>query len=217
MSARYEHPYPAPDVEAQFPFERIDFTRWTVEDSRARATAFHEEMDRRRSVRMLSDEPVPRDLIEMAVRTASTAPSGAHQQPWQFVATADPEVKRRIREAAEAEERINYEEGRMNDEWQGALAALGTDQHKEFLEIAPWIVVLFEERYGVRDEGSRPHSSRSVRHRSSTTWAPPPCNADPSTRCWPSFLEGVTTTYTMQRLSRKRMVFHIATTHEGAS
>ena len=90
-------------------------------------------------------------------QTASTAPSGAHQQPWRFVATSDPETKRAIRETAEVEERINYEDGRMNDEWQGALAPLGTDQHKEFLEIAPWIVVLFEERYGVRDDGSRRH------------------------------------------------------------
>jgi nitroreductase len=157
MTSRYEHPYPAPDVEERFPFEPLDFARLTVEDSRARAVAFHDEMDRRRSVRMLSDEPVPRDLIELAVRTASTAPSGAHQQPWRFVATEDAEMKHSIREAAEAEERINYEDGRMNAEWQGELARLGTDQHKEFLEVAPWIVVLFEERYGVSDDGSRRH------------------------------------------------------------
>ena len=157
MSARYEHPYPASSIEAQFPFESLEFTRYPVEESRERASAFHREMARRRSVRMLSDEPVPRDLLELAVRTASTAPSGAHQQPWRFVATDDPGVKRRIREAAEAEERINYEEGRMNAEWQGELARLGTDWHKEFLEIAPWIVVLFEERYGIGDDGSRQH------------------------------------------------------------
>lgn len=157
MTTRYEHPYPSPSVEAEFPFEPLNFTRYSVEESRERAAAFHREMQRRRSVRMLSDEPVPRDLIALAVRTASTAPSGAHQQPWMFVATEDPDVKRQIREAAEAEERINYEEGRMNAEWQGELARLGTDWHKEFLEIAPWIVVLFEERYGIRDDGSRRH------------------------------------------------------------
>ena len=106
---------------------------------------------------MLSDEPVPRDLIETAVRTASTAPSGANQQPWRFVATGDPSLKRRIRLAAEAEERINYEGGRINEEWRREIAPLGTDWHKEFLEVAPWIVVLFELRHGVADDGSRRH------------------------------------------------------------
>jgi iodotyrosine deiodinase len=157
MSDRYEFPYPPADVEARFPFEELDFDRLPLDESRGRATAFHREMDRRRSVRMLSADPVPRDLIELAVLTASTAPSGAHQQPWRFVATQNPDVKRRIREAAEAEERINYEEGRMNAEWQGELARLGTDWHKEFLEVAPWIVVVFEERYGVGEDGSRRH------------------------------------------------------------
>ena len=126
-----------------------------------RAETFHAEMNRRRSVRMLSDEPVPRSLIEMAVKTASTAPSGAHQQPWRFVATQDPVIKRNIREAAETEERINYgaddqrSDARMNDRWREQLAPLGTDWHKEFLEVAPWVVVLFEERYGRRDDGSK--------------------------------------------------------------
>lgn len=84
-------------------------------------------MDRRQSVRMPSDEPVPVELIEAAVRTASTAPSGAHQQPWQFIAIADPATKRKIRLAAEAEERTNYGEHRMNDAWRHELASLGTD------------------------------------------------------------------------------------------
>jgi nitroreductase len=131
-----------------------------------RAEGFHSEMDRRRSVRMISDEPVPRRLIELAVGTASTAPSGAHQQPWSFVATSNSDLKRRIRDAAEAEERINYGAvessdqegiGRMNADWRRALAPLGTDWHKEFLEIAPWVVVLFEQRYGVNADGSRRH------------------------------------------------------------
>jgi nitroreductase len=106
---------------------------------------------------MLSDEPVPIDLIEKAVAAASTAPSGAHQQPWRFVVTGDPEIKRQIRIAAEEEERTNYLENRMNEEWQRALAPLGTDYHKEFLEIAPWIVVLFEERFGLADDGEKRH------------------------------------------------------------
>ncbi len=104
---------------------------------------------------MFSPDPVPKRLIELAVATASTAPSGAHKQPWRFVATQDPEVKRAIRAAAEEEERVNYLENRMNEEWQEALAPLGTDHHKEFLDIAPWIVVLFEERYELRPDGER--------------------------------------------------------------
>lgn len=157
MSARYEHPYPSPDVAARFPFEPLRFERRTIDDARRRGAELLGEMGRRRSVRMLSDEPVPRDLVETAVRTASTAPSGANQQPWRFVATDDATVKRRIREAAEAEERINYEGGRINDEWRREIEPLGTDWHKEFLEIAPWVVVLFELRFGIAEDGSRRH------------------------------------------------------------
>ena len=155
--SRYEFPYPAPDLAERHPFVPLDFERRPIDEMRDRGNTFHDEMDRRRSVRMLSDDAVPIDLIEQAIRTASTAPSGAHHQPWQFVVTGDPEVKHRIREAAEAEERTNYEQGRINDEWRRELEPIGTDWHKEFLEIAPWIVVLFEERYGVRHDGSRRH------------------------------------------------------------
>ena len=157
----YEFPYPSTEAAAVHEFETLDFVRRSPGDMEERAQLFRSEMDRRRSVRMLSDEPVPRQLIEAAVHTASTAPSGAHQQPWRFVATQDPAVKRRIREAAEAEERINYgadgerSNARMNDRWRQELEPLGTDWHKEFIEIAPWLVVLFEERYGVRDDGSK--------------------------------------------------------------
>ena len=149
----YEFPYPSPGNE--HPFDTLLFDRHDEAEMRRRALEFHARMDQRRSIRMLSDEPVPQELIELAVMAASTAPSGAHQQPWSFVATCDPELKRQIREAAEAEERINYEENRMNAAWQAELAPLGTDWHKEFLEIAPWIVVLFEQRFGVRDDGSK--------------------------------------------------------------
>jgi len=157
MTARYEFPYPAPDVAARFPFEALELERHTPAAMRRRAVEFRDEMAGRRSVRMLSDEAVPQELIELAVETASSAPSGAHHQPWRFVATDDPATKRQIRAAAETEERTNYEEGRINEEWRRELEPLGTDWHKEFLEIAPWIVVLFEERYGVRDDGSRRH------------------------------------------------------------
>jgi len=103
---------------------------------------------------VFSAEPVSRDLIELAIETASSAPSGAHQQPWTFVAVGDPVVKRRIRVAAEAEERRSYEGGRMPDEWLAAVAPLGTDWHKPFLEIVPWIVVLFEQVYGEFPDGT---------------------------------------------------------------
>lgn len=119
-----------------------------------RAEAFYRKMDARRSVRDFSDQPVPRKLIKQAIRTASTAPSGAHMQPWTFVAVSDPALKRRIREAAEEEERTSYS-GRMSEEWLEALEPIGTDHNKPFLEIAPWIVVLFAQRSGFREDGSK--------------------------------------------------------------
>lgn len=119
--------------------------------------AVFDEMNTRRSVREFSDRPVPRELVEAAIRCASTAPSGAHMQPWTFVLVGDPEVKRRIRLAAEAEERTNYEGGRLPNHWREDLAPLGTDWHKPFLETVPWIVVVFEQRYGLRPDGSKQH------------------------------------------------------------
>jgi len=123
-----------------------------------RASAFFKEMDARRSVRFFSNDLVPRKLVEQAILTASTAPSGAHRQPWTFVVIGDPQVKRQIREAAEEEERMNYEGGRLPDHWKEALEPLGTDSDKRYLETVPWIVVLFEERYGVAEDGSRIHN-----------------------------------------------------------
>lgn len=119
-----------------------------------RGRRFQREMDGRRSVRMFSGDPVPRELIELAIMTGSSAPSGAHQQPWTFVAVGDPDVKRQIRIAAEEEERQSYEGGRMPAEWRTALAPLGTDWRKPFLETAPWIVVLFEQVHGRFPDGS---------------------------------------------------------------
>ncbi len=128
-----------------------------AEEQTRRAETFYREMDGRRSVRFFSGEPVPRRLIETAIRTASTAPSGAHRQPWTFVMTRDPVIKHRIRVAAEEEERTNYEGGRLPDHWLEALEPLGTDWHKEFLETVPWVVVLFEQRYGIDDKGQKLH------------------------------------------------------------
>jgi iodotyrosine deiodinase len=123
------------------------------EEMLRRAREIEEELGRRRSVRHFSSRSVPRELIELAIRTASAAPSGAHRQPWKFVAVSDPEIKRRIREAAEKEEKLNYEGGRMPPEWREALARLGTDWRKPYLETVPWIVVVFEEVHGVSREG----------------------------------------------------------------
>ena len=137
-----------------YPFIPLTHQRFELEETRRRAEDFYRLMDRRRSVRDFSDEPVPRELIETAIRTASTAPSGAHRQPWQFVVIGDPEIKHQIRVAAEAEERKSYEE-RMPDEWLQALAPLGVDWHKPFLEIVPWIVVVFEELFGFDEHGAK--------------------------------------------------------------
>ncbi len=118
-----------------------------------RGVALEARFAARRSVRAFSPDPVPRALIEIAVRTASSAPSGAHRQPWRFVCVDDPAIKREIRIAAEREERRTYEGGRMPDEWREALAPLGTDWRKPYLETAPWIVVVFEEVHGVHPDG----------------------------------------------------------------
>lgn len=119
-----------------------------------RAQDFFAEMDRRRSVRMFSDEPVPFDVIAEVVRTASTAPSGAHKQPWTFCVVGDPVLKRRIREAAEEEERQNYG-GRMSEEWLEDLRPFDTDWRKPFLETAPWLVVVFKRAYEPEADGRK--------------------------------------------------------------
>ena len=117
---------------------------------------FLDRMAARRSVRFISSEPVPFELIENAIRCASLAPSGANQQPWKFVVVKDPEVKRKIREAAEAEERESYEH-RMPADWLAALAPPGTDWHKEFLETAPYLIVVFRIDFGLDGETKTKH------------------------------------------------------------
>ena len=108
-------------------------------------------------MREFSDRPVPREVIEHCLRAAGTAPNGANLQPWHFVAVADPEIKRQIRAGAEEEEREFYN-GKAPQEWLDALAPLGTDEHKPFLEIAPWLIVIFGESYGELPDG------RKVKH-----------------------------------------------------
>jgi len=135
-------------------FVPLAFERLAEEEQLARSRAFREEMRRRRSVRAFSREPVPYELVENAIATAGSAPSGAHQQPWTFVVVADADVKRRIRVAAEEEERRSYEE-RMPSDWLEALRPLGTDWRKPHIEDAPYVVVVFEQAYGLRSDGSR--------------------------------------------------------------
>ncbi|MBL4687734.1 MAG: nitroreductase family protein [Nannocystaceae bacterium] len=125
------------------------------EEALERGRAFFREFDARRSVRHFSDQAVPREAIELAVRTASTAPSGAHRQPWRFVAIDNPALKSQIRKAAEHEEKISYEQGRMPPDWLKALAPLGTTWEKPYLETVPYIVVLFEEIHSFEDDGSK--------------------------------------------------------------
>ncbi len=138
----------------RYPFIPYQPERLSPDESARRGESFYRLMDRRRSVRDFSADAVPRQLIEQAIRTASTAPSGAHRQPWRFVVVGDPEIKRQIRIAAEAEEKKSYEE-RMPDEWLEALAPIGTTWQKPFLETVPWIVVVFEELYGYDAEGNK--------------------------------------------------------------
>ncbi len=138
-----------------WPHTPLDYSPRTDAEMAAAAAAFEAAMESRRSVREFSDQPVPRTLIESAIRTASSAPSGAHMQPWTFVAVQNAGIKRTIRQAAEQEEFQSYEGGRMPEEWREALAPLGTDWNKPFLETAPWLVAVFAQSYGHREDGSR--------------------------------------------------------------
>jgi len=131
-------------------FIPLKFTEYSPEESLRRAKEFYELCNHRRTVREFSDRPVPRELIETIIRTAGTAPSGANKQPWKFVVVDDPALKRQIRVAAEKEEKESYER-RMPQSWLDDLAELGTDWHKEFLEIAPYLIVVFKEKYRIED------------------------------------------------------------------
>lgn len=122
--------------------------RYTRPEMLNRSREFYQYMDKRRTVRDISDKAVPREVIENIVMTASTSPSGAHKQPWAFCVVANPTIKKQIREAAEKEEYLNYH-GRMSEEWIEDLQAFGTDWHKPFLETAPYLIVVFKKAYGL--------------------------------------------------------------------
>ncbi|MBG83919.1 MAG: nitroreductase family protein [Phycisphaerae bacterium] len=121
----------------------VPYDHWKPDDPLEAAETFRESMARRRSIRTFSRDPVDRSLIESIVATAGTAPSGANKQPWRFVAIDDPDLKRQIREGAEEEERLFYQ-SRAGADWLRDLKAIGTDEHKPFLEDAPWLIVVFK-------------------------------------------------------------------------
>lgn len=144
-----ENAFPAP-----FASVPLDFCRIQPQEALQRGRALYAEMNRRRTTRHFSPDPVPRELLELAIRVGGTAPSGAHQQPWTWVVVSDPETKERVREAAEHEERDFYSH-RAPEEWLEALAPIGTDFQKHHITDAPFVVVLFRQLYGINADGSR--------------------------------------------------------------
>jgi iodotyrosine deiodinase len=135
-------------------YHPLPFETRSSADMEARATTFLDLMQRRRTVRDFSDKPVPRSVIEAAVATAGTAPSGANQQPWTFACISDPAIKSKIRVAAEEEEKAFYA-GKAGEEWLDALSHLGTDWQKPFLETAPWLIGIFGQRWGITPTGEK--------------------------------------------------------------
>jgi len=134
----------------------LSYREYPVAEMIQRSRQFADDMQRRRTVRQFSDRPVPRSIIEACIETAGSAPSGAHQQPWHFVVIGDPAVKRAVREAAETAEAEFY--ATAPAEWLSALAPLGTDARKPYLETAPWLIAVFAERHGLGEDGERkPH------------------------------------------------------------
>ncbi len=144
-----------------YAFMPLEFERLTPDQQIARSREFLAWMRTRRTVREFAPDPVPFELIANAIATAATAPSGANQQPWTFAVVVDQALKRRIREAAEAEERESYQR-RMSDEWLEALAPLGTDWHKPHLEAAPYLIVVFQQVYGLAVDAEG--NSRKIKH-----------------------------------------------------
>ncbi len=130
------------------------YREYSVVEMQARAAAFRDDMLRRRTVRHFSERPVPREIIEDCLLAAGSAPSGANLQPWHFVVVSEEKIKRKIREAAEKEEHAFYN-GRAPQEWLDALAPLGTDEHKPYLETAPYLIVIFAQSFGLLPDGRK--------------------------------------------------------------
>ncbi len=143
---------------SEYPTVPLDqYREYPIAEMRERLAEFYTDLNRRRTVRDFSSRPVPRDIIETALRTANTAPSGANLQPWHFVVISGADTKKRIRQAAEAEEREFYAH-RASEEWLAALAPLGTDERKPFLETAPYLIAVFLQKFGTLPDG------RKVKH-----------------------------------------------------
>ena len=137
-----------------WPFEPLVFSEKTQEEMTLAAKAFYEQIKKRRTVREFSARPVPRAIIEDVLKAAGTAPSGANMQPWHFVAVSDPVLKNKIRVAAEQEEKEFYEH-RASKEWLKALEPLSTNEHKDFLDTAPWLIVVFLKKFSHDEQGNR--------------------------------------------------------------
>jgi nitroreductase len=135
-------------------FKQLDFQEFTGEDMQSRSETFLNEMSKRRSIRTFSDRSVSIEIIYNCIQTAASAPSGANKQPWQFVVVKDPAVKAKIRQAAELEEKEFYRH-RATKEWLEDLNQFGTDWHKPFLDIAPYLIVVFKQAYDIKDDGSQ--------------------------------------------------------------
>jgi iodotyrosine deiodinase len=142
--------------KTEYPFEPLQHIQLSATDQAEKVNEFYTLMNRRRSVREFSSDPVPKAIIEKILLTASTAPSGAHKQPWTFCAVNDPVIKSAIQKAAEEEEYLSYH-GRMSEEWLEDLKPLQTDWHKPFLSIAPWLIVVFKQSYGNHELGKQKH------------------------------------------------------------
>ena len=136
-----------PDTPAYRPIPWTGLPELADEERIARARAFYDKVRTRRTCRFFAPDPVPREMIEAAILAAGTAPSGANHQPWHFAVISSPELKRRLRAAAETEERAFYA-GKAGAEWIEALAPLGTDENKPYLEAAPWHIIVFGQRKG---------------------------------------------------------------------
>ena len=131
-----------------------NYKSYSIEEMKKRSQVFLENIKERRTIRNFSEKPVPKEIIENCLRAASSAPSGANRQPWHFSVVSDSETKKKIREAAEKEEKKLYS-GRAPDEWLEALEPLGTDENKPFLELAPYLIIIFSESYGLDTEGKK--------------------------------------------------------------
>ncbi|KAG9347673.1 hypothetical protein JZ751_005246 [Albula glossodonta] len=142
------------ESEEDVPHVSYTTTRYPADVMLQRSQEFYALLNQRRSVRFISPEPVPREVIDNVIRTAGTSPSGAHTEPWTFVVVADAEMKHKIREIVEEEEEINYRQ-RMGDKWVGDLQRLRTNWIKEYLDIAPYLILIFKQTYGIHASGKK--------------------------------------------------------------